>query len=161
MWLFIALIGVPLIEIALFIQVGGWIGLWPTILLVIVTAVAGAWMLRRQGLGTLRRLQGEIERGGDPSRSLAHGAMLLFAGALLLTPGFFTDVIGFTLLSPAARDRLIAWVGPRLTARAVRVGPEAGFGRGPADRGRASADPGEQPIEAEYTRLGDRESRRD
>jgi UPF0716 protein FxsA len=158
MWLFIALIGVPLIEIALFIEVGGWIGLWPTILLVIVTAVAGGWMLRRQGLGTLRRLQAELERGGDPSRPLAHGAMLLFAGALLLTPGFFTDAVGFTLLSPAARDRLIAWAGPRVAARALRAGA-GGFGAGPAAPRPAPGDPGEQPIEADYRRLDEREPR--
>ena len=106
MWLLIAFIAVPLIEIALFIQVGGAIGLWPTLALVILTAVLGTWLLRMQGamaLAELRRSFSEVE---DPSEPLAHGAMILFAGALLLTPGFFTDVVGFALLSPPIRRRI-------------------------------------------------------
>ncbi len=145
MYLFLLLVGVPLIEIALFIQVGGWIGLWPTILLVILTAMLGASMLRAQGVAAMRQLQIELERGGDPSPLIVHGAMLLFAGALLLTPGFFTDAVGFTLLVPQAREAIIAWAKPRLAGRIVTVA------RGRARPGEARRPhAGDQPIEAEY-----------
>ena len=77
MWLLIALIAVPLIEIALFIRVGGWIGLWPTIGFVVLTAMIGAAMLRRQGVSTMRKLQVALERGEDPSAQLAHGGLVL------------------------------------------------------------------------------------
>jgi UPF0716 protein FxsA len=145
MYLFLILVGVPILEIALFIQVGGWLGLWPTILLVILTAILGASMLRAQGVAALRQLQTEIDRGGDPSPLIVHGAMLLFAGALLLTPGFFTDAVGFTLLVPKAREAIIAWAKPRVVGRVVAFGARSGPG---AARGRPR--PGDQPIDAEY-----------
>ena len=87
-----AFIGVPLIEIALFIQVGGIIGLWPTIAVVILTAVAGAALLRHQGLGALSRLQETLDRGETPLDPVFDGFCLLAAGMLLLTPGFFTGL---------------------------------------------------------------------
>ena len=101
-----AFIGVPLIEIALFIQVGGFIGLWPTIAVVIFTAVAGAALLRHQGLGALSRLQESLERGEAPLDPVFDGFCLLAAGMLLLTPGFFTDAIGFLLFTPPFRAAL-------------------------------------------------------
>ncbi|MEO0764235.1 MAG: FxsA family protein, partial [Pseudomonadota bacterium] len=88
MFIFLALLIVPLIEIGLFIEVGGWIGLWPTIATVIFTALIGAALLRSQGRGVMADLQGRLQGGGDPTGPIAHGAMILFAGALLLTPGF-------------------------------------------------------------------------
>ena len=106
MWLFVAFLMVPLIEIALFIQVGGWIGLWPTLAIVVLTAVAGTVLVRSQGAAVLARLRSSFETLRDPTEPLAHGAMILFSGALLLTPGFFTDTVGFLLLVPAVR----AWV---------------------------------------------------
>lgn len=153
MWLFLALVATPLIEIALFIQVGGVIGLWPTILLVLATAVLGAGMLRRQGLATMARIRDQLQRGEDPSPQLAHGALLLFSGALLLTPGFFTDAVGFTLLSPAARSALIRWAGPRIARRVVSVSV------GPGARPQRSG-PDEPPIEADYREIDPDETRR-
>ena len=100
MWLLLAFIAVPLIEIALFIQVGGMIGLWPTLAIVILTALLGTWLLRMQGAAALTDLRRSFSEVEDPSEPLAHGAMILFAGALLLTPGFFTDAVGFALLTP-------------------------------------------------------------
>ena len=110
-WILIAFIGVPLIEIALFIQVGGFIGLWPTIAIVIVTAVTGTALIRRQGISTLQRAQQEMEEQRLPLRELFDGVCLLFAGALLLTPGFLTDAVGFALLIPPLRHLLggYAW----------------------------------------------------
>lgn len=102
----LAFIGVPLVEIALFIQVGGFIGLWPTIAIVIATAMAGTALIRRQGLNTLRRAQREMDAQRLPVRELFDGVCLLFAGAMLLTPGFLTDAAGFVLLAPPLRRLL-------------------------------------------------------
>ena len=83
MWLFFAFVGVPLIEITLFIQIGGAIGLWATLAIVVLTALIGTTLVRAQGLQTLAELRGTMERGGDPSRPMAHGAMILVSGVLL------------------------------------------------------------------------------
>jgi len=104
MWLLIAFIAVPLIEIGLFIQVGGAIGLWPTLLIVLVTAFLGTFLVRTQGAMALGQLRSSFSDMRDPTEPLVHGAMILFAGALLLTPGFFTDAVGFSLLIPAVRS---------------------------------------------------------
>ena len=103
MWLLILFIAIPVLEIALFIQVGGWLGLFPTLAIVILTALLGTYLVRTQGLATLSNLQNRFSHLQDPTEPLAHGAMILFAGALLLTPGFFTDAVGFLLLTPAFR----------------------------------------------------------
>lgn len=103
MWLFFALLTVPLIEIALFIQIGGLIGLWPTLAFVVLTAVVGTILLRHQGSIALADMRRSLSQFSDPTESLAHGAMILVAGVLLLTPGFFTDALGLALLSPAIR----------------------------------------------------------
>ena len=110
LWILLAFIGVPLIEIALFIEIGGLIGLWPTIAIVIATAVAGTALIRRQGLNTLQRAQQEMDARRLPVRELFDGICLLFAGALLLTPGFMTDAVGFALLVPSLRRLLGRYV---------------------------------------------------
>ncbi|MGF1658481.1 MAG: FxsA family protein [Rubrimonas sp.] len=160
MWLLAALIAVPLIEIVLFIQIGGLIGLWPTILVVILTAAIGASMLRRQGLATVQRLQAAMARGEDPSDQLAQGALILFAGALLLTPGFFTDGVGFALLNAPIRERLIDWARPRMAARVVRTtwtGADGGFHRGGGRAGPVE----DGVIETEYRDVTETPPRRD
>jgi UPF0716 protein FxsA len=81
MWLFLAFLAVPMIEIALFIQVGGLIGLWPTLAIVVLTAVIGTWLLRMQGAVALSNLRRSFSDLDDPSEPLAHGAMILFSGA--------------------------------------------------------------------------------
>lgn len=118
--LFLLLLTVPLIEIVLFIQVGGLIGVWPTIGIVILTAIIGTAMLRRQGLAALRNVQSRLMSGENPGRLLADGAMILVAGVLLLTPGFLTDTLGFLLLVPAVRARVFDWLAPRLTVVTVQ-----------------------------------------
>ena len=104
MWLFFLFVSIPIIEIALFIQIGGSIGLFPTLLIVIATAALGTWLVRGQGIAVLSSLKSQVENLQNPTQQLAHGAMVLFAGALLLTPGFFTDGFGFLLLVPRFRD---------------------------------------------------------
>ena len=123
MWLLIAFIGVPLIEIALFIQVGGLFGLWPTLAIVVLTAVLGTLLLRRQGLAEVSRLRATLDGHGDPTGPLVHGALILFAGAVLLTPGFFTDAVGFTLLMPPVREFLIDRIRERIVLHQARQAP--------------------------------------
>ncbi|MCZ7534151.1 MAG: FxsA family protein [Acidimicrobiia bacterium] len=120
-WLFLVFLVVPIIEIVLFVVVGGWIGVWPTIGLIVFTAVVGSMLVSRQGRGTWIQLQREIAEGQSPSVTLVHGALILVAGALLLTPGFLTDTIGFTLLVPAAREGLRGWFVRRMNSRWVVI----------------------------------------
>ena len=116
MWLFAIFAGIPLIEIALFILIGGAIGLWPTLGTVILTAAAGTWLVRAQGLAALQQLRDSLSEFRDPSEPLAHGAMVLVAGILLLTPGFFTDGISFALLVPPVRAAIFRYLGQRIRA---------------------------------------------
>jgi UPF0716 protein FxsA len=114
--LLIAFIVTPIIEIAVLIQVGGWLGLWPTLALIILTAIAGTWMLRQQGFAVLSRAQSQLERGTVPLAEVFEGICLVVAGALLLTPGFVTDVIGGALLLPPFRTWLYNVLGSRFRA---------------------------------------------
>ncbi len=126
MWLFLAFLAVPLIEIALFIQVGGAIGLWPTLAIVVLTAALGTYLVRQQGRMAMADMRRSFSTLDDPARPLAHGAMILFSGALLLTPGFFTDAVGFALLSPAVRTALLAWAAQRIQVARFEMGGQAG-----------------------------------
>ncbi|MBY4894263.1 FxsA family protein [Rhodobacteraceae bacterium N5(2021)] len=121
MWLFFVFIAIPLIEIGLFIQVGGWLGLWPTLLIVVVTAIAGTALVKSQGAQALAQLKNSFDDLRDPTEPLAHGAMILFSGALLLTPGFFTDFVGFALLVPAVRRFVLKKIKERVTVQTVRT----------------------------------------
>jgi len=105
--LFILFLLIPLIEIYFLIQVGSVIGAGWTIFAVVATAVLGAWLLRMQGFSTLQRAQVSIAQGQIPAIAMLEGVALVISGALLLTPGFFTDSIGFLLLVPAIRQALI------------------------------------------------------
>ncbi|MEM8774476.1 MAG: FxsA family protein [Pseudomonadota bacterium] len=142
MWLFIAFLAVPLIEIALFIQVGGLIGLWPTLAIVVLTAIAGTWLVRTQGLMAIDQLRNSFSKLDDPSEPLAHGAMILVAGALLLTPGFFTDAVGFSLLMPPIRRSVFAHLKKRVKVQTFEMGEPGG----PAHR----RPPSEDIVEGDY-----------
>lgn len=124
MWLFVLFLSVPLIEIALFIQVGGLIGLWPTLGIVVLTAILGTWLMRQQGAHALSELRRSFQELRDPTEPLAHGAMILFSGALLLTPGFFTDAVGFALLMPPVRAAAYRWLSARVTVQSMSFGPD-------------------------------------
>lgn len=104
------LLAVPLLEIYLLIQVGGVIGAFPTVLLVVGTAVLGAVLLRVQGLSALTRYRQAMERGELPGQIMLEGLVLLMGGLLLLIPGFFTDALGFICLIPLARQAMVAWL---------------------------------------------------
>ena len=114
MWLFVLFVTVPIIEIALFIQIGGEIGLLSTLGIVIATAFLGTYLVRKQGLSALSQLKNNVETLENPIAPLAHGIMILLAGALLLTPGFFTDAVGFSLLVPNIRIWLFERVKQRI-----------------------------------------------
>jgi UPF0716 protein FxsA len=132
---------VPVVEVYLFVRVGEVIGgLW-TALAVVFTAVVGVSLLRLQGLATLHRVQRTLGRGELPAVELVEGALLLVAGAVLITPGFLTDAAGFAILVPPLRRALAAWAVRRLV-----------MGAGPAGQGRRQARRGERVIEGEYRR---------
>ncbi|MEJ6708526.1 MAG: FxsA family protein [Amylibacter sp.] len=115
--LLLIFVAIPIIEIALFIQVGGWLGLWPTLAIVVLTAVIGTYLLRLQGMAELAKLQGSMSSGQSPVGPIANGALILVAGVLLLTPGFFTDAVGFALLTPPVRAVVIKWATAKFAGR--------------------------------------------
>lgn len=128
---------VPLVELALLLRIGQWVGLWPTLALVVVTGVAGAGLARAEGLRTLRAFRRETVAGRLPGRSLLDGLAVLVGGAFLLTPGLLTDIAGFSLLVPTSRRwiqrRVRRWIEGRIEAGEIRVQMRTA---GVADRGR-------------------------
>ena len=136
-------IAIPIIEIGLFIEIGGWIGLWPTLGIVIVTAFAGTTLLRLQGLAVLQRAQQATARNELPVQEVFDGLCLLIAGILLLTPGFFTDTVGFLLFVPPFRRFAASAIG-RWLVRSGKISVSAGgFSGGPPGSGPGSgAGPG-------------------
>ena len=147
MWLLFAFLAVPIIEIALFIQIGGLIGLWPTLLIVVLTAVAGTILVRSQGAKALMDLQRSFSDLSDPTPHLAHGAMILISGVLLLTPGFFTDAVGFALLAPGVRDWVIRKARARINVQSFTMG--SGQPRPDAAR----RHPDDKVIDGEFTEV--------
>ncbi|MEM7115722.1 MAG: FxsA family protein [Chloroflexota bacterium] len=120
---------VPAVELILLIQMGQWIGTLPTVGLIVITGIVGAYLARQQGLQVLTRLQQQVQHGQMPAEALFEGAMILVAGAVLMTPGVLTDVLGFLLLIPASRKliRKAAWgqIQKMIQRGQIRVG---GFG---------------------------------
>lgn len=149
--LFILFLAVPLIEIYILIKVGGLIGAIPTIFLVVFTAVLGALMLRWQGFTTLQRVRGMLARGEIPAVEMLEGAVLLVSGALLLTPGFFTDAVGFLCLVPPLRRAAIQWFISRHIV--------GGGGPGGSSRERRHHPGGHRTIEGEFWREPDGKKR--
>ena len=108
--LFLFFLIVPFVEIYVLLEVGSLIGAFPTIFLVVFTAVLGAWLLRRQGFTTWQRFQANLQQGVIPAYEMIEGPLLLVGGALLLTPGFFTDILGFACLIPSIRRKIAQFV---------------------------------------------------
>lgn len=109
MWLFLLFIVVPIVEIVLFIKIGSLLGLWLTILVVVLTAIVGTNLVKSPGLNAIKQVQSSFLQGQDIARSLINGTLILIAGVLLLTPGFFTDFIGITFLIPMTRNMWISY----------------------------------------------------
>jgi UPF0716 protein FxsA len=116
-----AFIVMPILELWLLVKLGGHYGVLPTILLVVMTGVAGAWMARTQGLMVLMSIQREMGAGRMPAPQMIDGVMILVAGVLLLTPGLITDVTGFLLLTPPVRVVIRGWMRRKLE-RKLREG---------------------------------------
>ena len=110
MWLFFLFILIPLLEIWLFILLGGFIGIYPTLFIILLTAILGTFLVKTQGVNVLKEIQSKFNELENPTEPIVHGAMILFAGALLLTPGFFTDTVGFLLLLPNVRRAAFFWL---------------------------------------------------
>lgn len=153
--LVILFVVVPVIELYLLIKVGGWIGVFPTILIVILTAVAGTWLLRQQGGAMVRRYQQTLAAGKMPAQEVIEGLALVFGGALLLTPGFFTDAIGFLCLLPLTRQFMIRAILSRVKFTMVGAASSSVFTqrRGPDPRDPRNKDSSQQgrTIEGEYS----------
>jgi len=159
---------VPIVEMYLLISVGGYIGTIPTIACVMLTAVVGVSLLRWQGTTTLQRGMSRVGQGQLPGQEIAEGMMLAVAGALLLTPGFVTDLFGFLLLMPPVRGLLARYAGRHLKVVDMASGA-AGFGQssGAQGPGAAAGKPSRTPqtpdtpnggviIEGEFERKPDR-----
>ena len=148
-FIFLAFILVPLAEIALFVEVGGILGLWPTLGIVVLTAFLGTGLLRSQGLAAFSRAQVSMAEGRLPMEEVVHGFCLVIAGALLLTPGFLTDAVGFLLFLPPVRLALgraaVRWFSKHGTMQVYTAqGDSSGFNhRHPARDGTAEVVEGE------------------
>jgi len=139
---------IPIVEIYLFIEIGGAIGAGWTIVLIIATAFFGLRAMRRQGLAVLAEAQAAQNAGAPPVAAAAHGVLILLAGALLLTPGFFTDTLGFLLLWKPARYLVLETALGLLLPIVSRgfTGPRTDNARRPHQR--TNTDPG--IIEGDY-----------
>jgi UPF0716 protein FxsA len=111
----------PIVEIAVFLQVVDWIGVLNTVAVMLAISLCGAWMVKRQGVGTLARMRRELDDGRIPTGPMTDGGLLAAAGFLLLIPGFVTDAFGLALLVPAVRGGVRRWLGHRFTVRSARV----------------------------------------
>lgn len=169
--LILIFVAVPIIELALLIQLGSWLGFWPTMGLIVLTAIVGSYVLRQQGLETLQKVSNAVAQGEPPVEPLVDGILILVAGAFLLTPGVLTDGIGLALLVPQVRRILRRWAfdwlvrsenvrfrvftrgGPGAQREPPRPDEGEKFRRsGPRQRPPASGP----VIDGEYERLGDR-----
>jgi len=136
---FLVVLIIPFAEIYLLLQVGTLIGAFPTIFLVVFTAVLGAWLLRQQGFATFHRFQASLAQGAIPAYEIIEGPIILAGGILLLTPGFITDILGFACLVPQIRKKIAQYV---IENHLVQTG-------GPFQQ----AKPAEQDVlEGEYTK---------
>jgi len=149
-------IGLPLLEIAVFIEVGGAIGVWPTIALTVATALAGSLLLRAQGLAALNRARIQMDQGQLPAREMFEGVCLVLAGALLLVPGFVTDALGLLLFLPPFRELLRLMIARHVAAKAaqgearvfvdgVEIDPRNPGPRNPGPRDPGPHNPGRRP----------------
>lgn len=142
--LLLAFLVVPLLELYVFVQVSSQIGFLPTVLWIVAISVVGAWLVKREGLSALRRANAKVANGALPTDELISGVLILVAGALLLTPGFFTDAFGVLLLFPPTRALLTSSVRRRFATGPVLIGGFGGFdgpgGTSARDRGAGRDD---------------------
>ena len=154
----ILFIVVPVVEIYLLIQVGSMIGAIPTILLILATAIIGAALLRQQGMETLARFQRNLSSGTLPAQELLEGILLAVGGALLMTPGFVTDAMGFFCLIPFTRKALVRYLIKRSAGR-VNVGM-GGFSS-TTQAGSSASHQDSKTYDGEFVRKEDERLKRD
>jgi UPF0716 protein FxsA len=154
LFLVVAFLIVPIVEIYVIVQVGQQIGALPTVLLLIFESALGAWIVRHEGSRAWRALQTAATSGQLPSRELADAALVLVGGTLLLTPGFVTDIVGFFFVlpptRPLARRLLVGFFMRRAVVAVTRFGPAA-RGGGPAYRPGPGPGPG-RVVQGEVVR---------
>lgn len=136
-WVFLLL---PIVEIALFVKIGGWIGVWGTLALVVLTAMAGVALIRHQGTQAALDFQQSMDRMRDPLHPMAQRTLLSIAGLLLIVPGFLTDALGVLLLLPQVRG----WILRRFSAAGQNIRFSYGFPQGGA------GSRGDDTIDGEY-----------
>lgn len=103
-------IGLPIVELALLFELHGLVGFFPTVMIVLLTGIIGATLVRRQGIAIVLKIQREMSIGNIPAPQMIDGVMVLLAGALLVTPGLITDLSGFLLLIPFVRKHIRLWL---------------------------------------------------
>jgi len=148
MWFLLALIAWPLVEIGLFVEIGGRLGLWATLGLVLGTAMLGISVLRSQGVRAQANLRAAMQGFGTPGTPLAHEALILVAGGLLILPGFLTDVLGLLLLLPPLRSLMIARLSKRVVVQGFATRPQAD----------PFADPGQTVIDGDFLEIDPKNS---
>ena len=146
MWVFMLFLAVPLIEIALFVTVGGWLTLWPTLAIVLGTGFLGVFVLRQQGLRAMSDMQSAMRTMQNPLSPMANNALIMAAGILLILPGFLTDTIGLLLLIPPLRHWVIGHLSGRMRVF-TSAGPTQDWRNGPP----SAYD--DQAIDAEYSEV--------
>lgn len=124
--LFLTMVSVSLLEIYVLIKVGGFLGAWPTVALVVLTALVGSALVRSQGLQVFQQFQQRIAQGESPGQELIEGFMLLVTGVLLVTPGFVTDFLGLLILQPSIRSRVAKYILANVKVHSAMSG---GFGQ--------------------------------
>ncbi len=144
MWVFALFLAVPLIEIALFVTVGGWLTLWPTLAVVLGTGVLGVFVMRLQGLRAVFDMQNALRTMQNPLSPMANSAMIMAAGVLLILPGFLTDTLGFLLLIPFVRHWVMQQMGRKFRGM-TPVKPSPDWRKGSAARY------SDEAIDAEYS----------
>jgi UPF0716 protein FxsA len=139
-------VAVPLLELYLLVRMGEWVGLLPTIALVVATGILGAALARLEGLRTLKRFRAALAAGRPPHRELVEGLLVLIAGAVLLTPGLLTDLTGFLLLVPPVRRAVAGRLVDRLAARVLHRSATVTGGPRRPDAGRSQSFRGSRDV---------------
>lgn len=123
--LILLFIFVPICEIFILLEAGREIGVWPTVLLIVLTGIAGAWLARSQGFDIMQKINASLARGEVPAAEIVNGIFILVGGLLLLTPGFLTDLFGFTCLVPFTREPMLrlvtAWLKRNIESGRIQV----------------------------------------
>lgn len=155
--LFIAFAAVPLLEIALLVKLGQWIGFWPTMAVIVTTALVGTFVLHRQGFAVMERTMAAVSAGKPPIAPVLDGGFLLLAGFMLIMPGLITDSIGLIMLIPWVRHRIAAGLVRRvLRSPAFKAAAASHPPHGPTTNGARPPPDAGPVIEGEFERLDER-----